>query len=101
MSQALEGRDGPGVAWAYDSDGLYWVNNLTLIFKNATGRAPSEVWRNQFHRTLGMSANFSWSNADNVWAWGSEGTCRDYARIGQLLLNKGKWPRAGADAVQL
>ncbi len=101
MSQAVSGEHGPGEAWAYDSGGTAWINRLTSVFTNATCQGASGVWREAFEGPLGLSANFSWTNADDVWAYGSEGSCRDYARIGQLLLNRGAWPDADGRPRQL
>jgi CubicO group peptidase (beta-lactamase class C family) len=92
MSQAVAGRKGPGETWAYDSEGNFWIDQVPAAFANATGAAPSAVWRDAFQAPLGLSPAFSWGGADTQWAYGSEGTCRDYARIGQLLLNGGAWP---------
>jgi len=94
MSQAIHGIDGPGQAWHYDAGGTLWLNLLPEIFLKATGLFPSEVWAEEFAKPLGLSEQFSWLGVDWTWATGSEGLCRDYARIGQLLLNEGSWPGA-------
>ena len=96
MSQALDGADGPGQAWAYDAIGTRWINVLTRVFAAATGRKPSDVFREAFALPLGLSEQFSWKSADSAWDAGSVGTCRDYARFGQLLLNGGRWPGVAA-----
>lgn len=91
MSQALAGEHGPGEAWAYDADGTEWISTLTKVIPAATGKKPSEIWKEQFHGPLGLSDTFTWDNADSHWAYGASSTCRDYARVGQLMLNKGHW----------
>merc|ERR1712139_360446 len=48
-------------------------------------------WREQFHVPLGLSDSFTWDAPDSMWATGAHSTCRDYARVGQLMLNKGRW----------
>lgn len=91
MSQALNGNQGPGQSWKYDAVGSGWINHMPKVIASATGRQSTAIWKSEFHEPLGLSKSFSWGNANTMWAAGSQGTCRDYARIGQLLLNKGKW----------
>jgi CubicO group peptidase (beta-lactamase class C family) len=90
MSQALDGETGPGQKWAYDTIGTRWINHLQPVVK-ATGNTPSTIWEEGFQKPLGMSDAFSWKDVDKDWSKGSFGTCRDYARVGQLMLNKGAW----------
>ena len=98
MSQALAGSDGPGESWDYDAVGTRWINHLTSVFAAATGRTPSSVFDEAFRRPLGLSNEFSWHGADTAWDAGSVGTCRDYARFGQLMLNGGRWPNPDGSA---
>jgi hypothetical protein len=98
MSQALDGKHGPGEAWAYDAVGTRWINHLPKVFKNAVNREPKGVFEEAYRRPLGLSEEFSWGTVDSKWDAGSYGTCRDYARFGQLLLNLGQWPAANATA---
>jgi CubicO group peptidase (beta-lactamase class C family) len=70
------------------------------VVKNSTGKESAQVWADQFQKPLGLSTAFSWTNGNSVWAYGSQGTCRDYARVGQLLLNKGTW-RSGSTPVDI
>jgi len=96
MSQAIAGADGPGQLWAYDRYGYSWINSLIPLLMNASGgRLPSDIWKREFHDPLGLSSNFSWDSANSDFAFGSQGTCRDYARIGQLMLNEGQWSVGG------
>lgn len=90
MSQSLSGKDAPGEAWEYDSGGSKWINHMASVVANAAGRKPSDIWKKEFAGPLGLE-HFSWGSPDSMWASGSAGTCRDYARIGQLMLNKGVW----------
>ena len=90
---------GPGEDWEYDAVGTKWINHLPRVFANATnGRLPSDVFEKEFRRPLGLSPAFSWKDANKAWDAGSEGTCRDYARFGQLMLNRGQWK--GVDLAQ-
>merc|ERR1711988_112676 len=92
MSQSLAGAHGPGEAWKYDASGSEWINHMARVVPAATGRRASEIWSQEFKQQLGLSEEFHWPTADFMWAAGSVGTCRDYARIMQLMLNKGRWP---------
>lgn len=91
MGQAVAGKHGAGEEWSYDSYGNFWINRMVSVFEKATERKPSQVWESEFHKPLGLSSSFTWDNADEAWAYGSVGTARDYARVGQLMLNRGKW----------
>jgi CubicO group peptidase (beta-lactamase class C family) len=97
MSQALDGDKGPGQAWAYDAVGTRWINHLPQLYPNATGLKPSAVFEEHFRGPLGLSKGFEWKTVDSAWDAGSYGTCRDYARFGQLMLNRGMW---AADALK-
>lgn len=89
MSQAIGGRNAPGEDWEYDAAGGAWINQMPAVVKAATGMKASEIWQDKFQKALGT--NITWNSADSVWAYGSKGTCRDYARMGQLMLNRGSW----------
>lgn len=99
MTQSLDGKDGPGEQFSYDAVGTRWVNMLTKVVLAATGKHPSQIWNEEIAGPLGLGtagdSKFSWSKVDSEWDAGSAGTCRDYARIAQLLLNKGSWPGVG------
>lgn len=90
MSQALAGADGPGEAWSYDAVGTKWINTMTEVIVAATGKKPSEIWAEHFQGKLGFDS-LTFDDVDSVWATGSVGTCRDFARVGQLMLNMGRW----------
>eukprot|EP00930_Biecheleria_cincta_P046998 TRINITY_DN32509_c0_g1_i1.p1 TRINITY_DN32509_c0_g1~~TRINITY_DN32509_c0_g1_i1.p1 ORF type:complete len:378 (-),score=33.21 TRINITY_DN32509_c0_g1_i1:37-1134(-) len=93
MSQSLYGKHGPGERWWYDAAGTEWINYMAKVLPAATGKNASQIWIEEFQTPLGLSEDFQWSDpsADYTWAYGSRGTCRDYARIMQLILNKGRW----------
>jgi len=90
MSQALDGTSRPGEAWAYDAIGNRWINHLAKVV-TAAAEKPSGLWQNQFHEPLGLADNFKIGPIDHTFAYGASGTCRDWARIGQLMLNEGRW----------
>lgn len=97
MSQTVAGK-WAGEKWEYDTVGSNWLKALPTILSNAVKqdlgreRSPSEIFDEELRAPLGLSPKFSWSPSPNSdWAAGSSGSCRDWARIGQLMLNKGKW----------
>lgn len=90
MSQALAGKDAPGENWEYDAVGIEWINHMARVVPAATGKKPSDIWQQNFTEPLGFDS-LTFDTSDSVWATGSKGTCRDYARLGQLMLNKGHW----------
>ena len=98
MAQTLDGAEA-GQKWAYDFDGSRWINKLAEVVSATMGVSADDVWARNFEAPLGLSQNFSWVTpppSQNM-ATGSAGTCRDFARLGQLLLNEGKW--AGIDDI--
>lgn len=90
MSQSLAGSHGAGEKWKYDAIGHMWINTMANVTLAATGVKPTQIWKEQFEIPLGFDS-LTFDGADTMWADGSMGTCRDYARLGQLMLNKGKW----------
>lgn len=91
MSQALAGEDGPGEDWEYDAIGIRWINAMPLVVEAATGKKASEIWKAEFEGRLGFDDDLTFYDANEVWATGAKGTCRDFARLGQLMVNKGSW----------
>merc|ERR1712072_744424 len=43
------------------------------------------------HKRLGLSEQFKFSSVDINWFTGATGSCRDWARFGQLIINGGEW----------
>ena len=81
-----------GKVWKYQGGNTLL---LSFILKEATGESLSEYFSKHFWQPIGASENALWSiNKKN----GLErayccfySNARDFARIGQLLLNKGAW----------
>jgi CubicO group peptidase (beta-lactamase class C family) len=90
MTQSLNGNRGPGQSFAYDAFGSRWINRLPTIVKKATGKDAAHALE-EMKKVLGLSDVFKWPLVDEAWNGESFGTCRDYARFGQLMLNKGAW----------
>ncbi len=102
MSQAVAGKSAPGEAWEYDATGVKWVNLLATVVAKAAGERPSVIWAREFHAKLGLadSFEFEFPGIDRVFAFSAKGTCRDFARVGQLILNKGRWAGVNGTVVQ-
>lgn len=92
MISELEVDGKPAEEFAYKS-----INTQILaeILESATGQSLSDYATNRFWRKIGAENDALWS-LDK--AGGMEkafccfnSTARDFARIGQLILNKGKW----------
>lgn len=90
MSQSLAGRHGPGEKFAYDAFGTRWINRLPEIVKAATGSPAADILE-EMKDVLGLSDEFHWPLVNHAWNGESFGTCEDYARFGQLMLDKGQW----------
>eukprot|EP00938_MAST-03A_sp_MAST-3A-sp1_P007065 g7065.t1 len=93
MSQAIAGSHGPGEQWEYDAVGTNWINTLPKIIAAAAGEKSSSIWQRAFHVPLGLAKSFEFTfpGIDEVFAFSAKGTCRDFARVGQLILNRGHW----------
>jgi CubicO group peptidase (beta-lactamase class C family) len=87
-----EGKYAPGSKYIYDS-GQY-INTISAVLDQVT---PDGVGVGQWgteHLTSKMGMQEYWQHqqqAINVGS-GPPASCRELARIGQLLLNRGKWP---------
>jgi len=90
MSQNIGGDDRPGEAWRYDELGDMWMHLFPEIIFKATGHKPSYYY-NRLHSGLGLSKSFTWPKVDTEMFEGAAGSCRDWARFGQLINNNGWW----------
>ncbi len=99
----LEPASEPGSRWEYSNEG---VQLLSPILEKAAGVPLQEYARDRLFRPLGMdetrlrldAKGHAWTYAD------AETTLRDFARLGELMRNKGRWrgqpvvPEACVDA---
>ena len=99
----LEPANEPGSRWDYSNEG---VQLLSPILEKAAGVPLQDYARDRLFRPLGMdetrlrldAKGHAWTYAD------AETTLRDFARLGELMRNKGRWrgrqvvPEAWVDA---
>jgi CubicO group peptidase (beta-lactamase class C family) len=99
----LEPTSEPGSRWDYSNEG---VQLLSPILEKASGVPLQDYARDRLFRPVGMdetrlqvdAKGHAWTYAD------AETTLRDFARLGELMRNKGRWrgrqvvPEAWVDA---
>jgi len=90
MAQVTGGDHRPGELWRYDEMGDMWLHLFPQIIQAATGH-PASYYYDRLHARLGLSSSFTWKEVNTKWFRGASGSCRDWARFGQLILNKGMW----------
>ena len=95
----------PGTYWEYND---VRINQLSLALLHLFGRPLSEVFREHVMRPIGASEDWQWVPYDDAWVqingqrmpsvpggthWGAglSISARDQARLGQLLLQGGRW----------
>ena len=103
--RADTGRLQPGGCWAYDD---VRINQLGLALLHLFGRPLPEVFREHVMLPIGASEDWQWVPCDDAWMqingqrmpsvpggthWGAglSISARDQARLGQLLLQGGRW----------
>jgi CubicO group peptidase (beta-lactamase class C family) len=94
MAQVIGGDDRPGEKWRYDELGTMYLHLFPQIIEKATGKKAS-AWLDQLRQSIGLTSVFQWPEVDSKWFRGAEGSCRDWARFGQLILNGGSWSNNG------
>lgn len=80
----------PGKKWMYSNEG---AQLLSPILERAAGVPLQEYAEERLFRAIGMSeTELMVDSLGHAWTYAdSKTTLRDFARIGQLMLNKGKW----------
>ena len=88
----------PRAYFTYDSD--VYLSNLRYVLEVVTGQ-PSQVWATEnFAVPLGLDSLYMSSNdAGGVNIGGGQMmSCRDMAKVGQLIVNGGRWPDGNGGA---
>lgn len=80
----------PGTVWAYNNAA---VQTLQRVLQNATGQDVGTFAEVHLFRPTGMDhTTMTGDGSGTVQTFeGVESTCRDMARFGQLMLNRGRW----------
>ena len=86
----LKQTTAPGTVWAYNNSA---VQTLESVLQKATGVDVAMFAKERLFDPLGMTqTKLGRDRAGNAQTYeGATSTCRDLARFGQLLLNKGRW----------
>jgi len=95
------GHAAPATTFSYDS--YDYIQHLSYLLAQITGRDPVEWATEELAVPLGIPDLFKHDSCgrDIVAGGGQPLTCRELARIGQLMLNKGAWPTEDGHPVQL
>lgn len=91
-----QGKYPPGTAFTYDSD--QYIGHLSPLLKRVSGVSPRE-FAASFAAKIGLPHLYDYettppgalSKDEFTVGGGQPLTCRDIARVGQLILNKGRW----------
>ena len=80
----------PGAAWDYSNEG---VQLLSPVLDRAAGEPVQDYARRRLFEPLGMNATkLHLDEKGHAWTYAAmETTPRDFARLGLLMLGKGKW----------
>jgi CubicO group peptidase (beta-lactamase class C family) len=95
----------PGIYWEYND---VRVNQLSFALMKAFGRSLPEVLQERIMGPIGATKTWEWHGYENSWLefngkkiqsvsggahWGGGLwiSTKDHARVGQLMLNKGRW----------
>ncbi|MGQ0826329.1 MAG: serine hydrolase domain-containing protein [Actinomycetota bacterium] len=87
---ALDQPDRPGTVWAYNNSA---IQTLQRVVQEATGTEVTQFAQERLFGPLGMAdTEMTTDNSGNALMFmGVHSTCRDMARFGLLMLNKGRW----------
>jgi CubicO group peptidase (beta-lactamase class C family) len=99
----LEPANEPGTRWEYSNEG---VQLLSPILEKAAGVPLQDYARDRLFRPLGMNeTRLRLDGKGHAWTYAdAETSLRDFARLGELMRNKGRWqgrpvvPEAWVDA---
>lgn len=82
--------DPPGTVWNYNNSA---IQTLDRVLTKATGMSPADYAQEKLLGPLGMTdSHMTKDPAGNTLTFmGLQSTCRDMARFGVLMLNKGNW----------
>lgn len=86
----LEPQNEPGSRWCYSNEA---AQLLSPIMEKAAGEPLQDFARNRLFMPLGLNGTeLRLDEAGNAMVYADmRTTLRDYARLGQLVLNKGEW----------
>jgi CubicO group peptidase (beta-lactamase class C family) len=86
----LKQQRAPGQVWAYNNAA---VQTLQRVLRQATGQDVATYARTRLFEPLGMArTGMTADRAGNAQMFmGVRSTCRDLARFGSLLLDRGRW----------
>lgn len=98
-----QGRYPPGTAFTYDSD--QYIGHLSPLLRKVSGQTP-RAFAAGFTAKMGLPHLYDYevsppnANPPDLFTigGGQPMTCVDIARIGQLIINKGKWSSAPSAA---
>ena len=80
----------PGTVWAYNNSA---IQTLQRVLERATGHDPVAFARRRLFAPLGMThTRMTTDHAGSAQTFeGVRSTCQDLARLGTLMLNRGRW----------
>ncbi len=85
------GQDAPpGTTWEYNNSA---IQTLDRVLTKATGTSPAEFAQEKLLGPIGMADSTMTKDAtgNTLTFMGLQSTCRDMARFGVLMLNRGNW----------
>jgi CubicO group peptidase (beta-lactamase class C family) len=87
---ALEPANEPGSKWDYSNEG---VQLLSPILEKAAGMPLQDYARDRLFRPIGMDeTRLRVDDEGHAWTYAdAETTLRDFARLGEMMRNKGRW----------
>ena len=85
----------PGLYFIYDSEHL---QELSYTIQTLTKQLPAAWAKSRFAAPLGIPNLYAWEGLEGqISAGGGQMvTCRQMARLGQLILNRGAWPSSSS-----